>query len=838
MPASYMKNSILALVLTLAFVSCGGGGGGTSGGAVVPGGGGSGSSQPACTSTPSAPCFSAGGGTQALPTSSGFSGSLDVPPGQSAAVALNVAIAATPASGFAWARPAPFAAPSLYIRFSRVSGPGALTADAAISIASSTFPTGTTALQVVFFPDGASGFAPLSATEPPIVIAVPMANAAFTVNIPFGAYSGTFAIAPISGTASTDCTEMSFGESCTTPTSNLGNELALAISVDDPTATTPTGSAATIQTACGVGGKLTFSNAVNPTQANILAVSTNGSSQGQRTLSTFITFTTPTQCDYLAPAVLFGETFLFYGSVDTAVPSAAPPALADDWTTYAHDDQRTGLELHSGIDAANISQLTLAWRQSGVQIDPPCLAAAQTAKVFVDEASPIVAGGFVYTADVCGVVTALRRDTGDIAWQVHLPLAKDFGVVTPMAAIAGVYGTPTLDSATNTLLVPVEGIQSACAVNGPPPTCVDYAHGGYIAALDATTGATKWMEPSQLNGAPGLAYGNMRGEPIVVNGDVVEGVAGGDPNSGDINGGFIALDEATGAIVAQYQLAPTGGGAYGDGGSSWSPISYDGSALYAGTGNTLHNDGYFDGVVQIDPGTLQPTSAFIQTYATNPLEKDPDSDVGGGVLLWNGDLYFTGKSGYYYGYPAYQPNLPLFPPVLVTLHNPPDGFGGIGTPTTDGNVIAVSSGRNGSGFESNLDVFPVGSGVQRCSISATNSMLFSYVAWVPGIGFTPLDNQVPSGQSTAAPAFVAFDDTCNIVWKANPTDVVQFFYSGPAVVASGVYAIDVAQNVYAWKLPSTFGIQSARRSSLIRPVEHASFVFHHFVPKITRGPGS
>ncbi|NNM93298.1 MAG: PQQ-binding-like beta-propeller repeat protein [Candidatus Eremiobacteraeota bacterium] len=766
-----------------------------------------------------------------LPSSSGFSGTLSVPAGQSAAIAITAALSALPPSGFSWARPAPFAPPTLYLRLAKTSGPGVLSGDASLSIAGSSFPAGTRALQVLFFPDGASGAAPLSASGAPIVIAIPITNAAFTVNIPFGAYSGTFAIAPISATAPADCTAMSFGEMCSTPTSNAGTELAVAISVNDPTATTPVGSAATIQTSCSPGTHVTFSNAVEPTQPNVLAISTNGSPQGQKTFTTFVSFSTPVQCDYLAPAVLFGAPFMFAGSVDASVPLASPPALNDDWTTYAHDDGRTGLELHSTIDTGNISQLTLAWRQSGVNLDPSCLAAAQTAKVFVDEASPIVSGGLVYTADVCGVVSALRRDTGDIAWQVHLPLTKDLGsTVTPIAAISGVYGTPTLDSATNTLLVPVEGIQSACAINGPPPTCVDYAHGGYIAALDATTGATKWMEPSQLNGAPGLAYGNMRGEPIVVHGQVIEGVAGGDPNSGDINGGLIALDEATGSILAQYQIAPLGG-AYGDGGSSWSPISYDGSALYAGTGNTLHDDGYFDGVVQFVPTTLQPTSSFIPTYATNPLEASQDSDVGGGVLLWNGDLYFTGKSGYYYGYPIYQPNVPLFSPVLITTHTPPDGFGGIGTPTTDGNVIAVSSGRNGAGFASNLDVFPVGSGTERCSITATNSMLFSYVAWVPGIGFTPLDNQVPNGQSTAAPAFVAFDDNCNVLWEANPTDVLQFFYGGPAVVASGVYAIDVAQNVYAWKLPSMVGIESARRTGLIRPATRATFVFHHFLPK-------
>ena len=235
--------------------------------------------------------------------------------------------------------------------------------------------------------------------------------------------------------------------------------------------------------------------------------------------------------------------------------------------------------------------------------------------------------------------------------------------------------------------------------------------------------------------------------------------------------------------------------------------------------------------MQFLPTGLKPTTNFIATYGTNPLSTDADSDVGGGILLWNGDLYFTGKTGYYYAYPIYNPSLPLFPPVLVTQHVPAAGFGGIGTPTTDGTMIALSSGREGNGYSSNLDLFPVGSATMKCNLTATNSILFSYVAWVPGIGFTPLDNGVPNGQANAAPAYVAFDDACNILWRANPTDLLQFFYGGPAVVASGLYAIDVAQNVYAWKLPTAVGIESVPGRGLIRPAGTVKFTFRHFIPK-------
>lgn len=507
------------------------------------------------------------------------------------------------------------------------------------------------------------------------------------------------------------------------------------------------------------------------------------------------------QTPYLGPATLsasaidvapFGVTTTLNANqpYTYALYSVPTPQFADDWTTYAHDVQRTGFEQNQhpsvAIASSNVGQLALAW---SAQPNPACLPQALAANVIVDEASPLVANGFVYYADVCGYIAALNRQNGATVWHTQLALP---------AALSGPLGTPMLDVASNTLIVPVWGAGGA---NCPGTACVP-AHGAYLAALDALSGALKWTSPP-------LPAGNMRGEPLVLGGSVYEGIAGGDSDSGSVNGGIAQYSLADGHAMNVFTFSSYGPGT-GDGGSSWSPISYDqpSNTMFFGTGNTRSNTGIYDAVVGFNPTTFKPTTFLVPTHTTNL-----DEDVGGGELLWGGNVYFTAKSGYYYGY-SLATALPLFSAPKINTYGT-RGVGGIGTPTTDGNVIVASSGYNLGTYQSDLDCFQVASGSPFNKIQATNSTIYSYAAFVRGVGFIGIDNQVAIGTTPGpggpAPAFVAFDDTCSIVWRANPLDVRSFFYAGPAVTQSGVYAVDNAGNVYAWKLPYQMGMQFAVR---------------------------
>ena len=507
------------------------------------------------------------------------------------------------------------------------------------------------------------------------------------------------------------------------------------------------------------------------------------------------------------PANLSLPSFSLQANTPTtlAIYSIPTPTFTDDWTTYAHDAQRTGFQQYTGANALgkitpqNVSQLQLAW---SVAPNQACHTAAITAQVVVDEASVLVANGLVYYADTCGFVTALNRETGVQVWNYQAPVLNK---------VDGVLGTPVLDN--GMLIVPIWGDPGGNCSPATLNTC-DRAHGGWLVALDAMTGAIRWSTPP-------LALGNLRGEPFALNGLVYQGVAGGDDTSGYVNGGILVFNEATGTQVGpMIQLAPVAGvnGNF-DGGSSWTPMSFDGTNVYMGTGNTRANDGIQDGVIQVTPqnGALPIISNGyrISTYDG----ADNDEDVGGGIMIYGGNIYFTAKNGNLYSYSLLSSATALIN-TQINLNATPSGKGGIGTPTTDGAIMTASTGYNVCASanvcsQSNLDCFQLGSGTTFANLPATNSSIFSYAAFAPGVGFIGIDNGAidgtPNGGAPVLPEFVAFDDTCHVIWKANPANVQAFFYGGPAVVASGVYAVDNAGNVYAWKLPYQMGIQSRVR---------------------------
>ncbi len=512
-----------------------------------------------------------------------------------------------------------------------------------------------------------------------------------------------------------------------------------------------------------------------------------------------VQLTLPANLNVGAWNVQAGATYTF------AIYAIPTPVFTDDWITYAHDPQRTGYEQPptgssalGAITAQNAPSLQLAWSDAP---DPGCHTTAIANAVVVDEASPLVANGFVYYADTCGFIAALDRMNGTVAWSYQAPNVP-FGV-------DGVLGTPVLDG--STLIVPIWGDPGNCTA-ATLATC-DRAHGGYLLALNATTGTPLWRSTP-------LALGNLRGEPFVLNGQIYQGVAGGDASSGFVEGGLAVFDEATGAqIGSTLTFAPPGNPYAGfDGGSSWSPISYDGTHLLLGSGNTRNDDGYEDGILELTPqigGVPQIDTGYLISTFDNVSD---DEDIGGGVMLYGGNVYFTSKNGYFYAYGESNPTTPLAQ-TLINTNSQPGGRGGIGTPTTDGTILTASSGYNrcdsaNACTTSDLDCFKLGASTPFAKLSATNSTIYSYAAYGSGVGFVGIDNGatdgVPTGASNPAPEFVAFDDSCHIIWKADPLHVMGYFYGGPAVVASGVYAIDNAGNVYAWKLPYQMGVEATK----------------------------
>jgi outer membrane protein assembly factor BamB len=442
------------------------------------------------------------------------------------------------------------------------------------------------------------------------------------------------------------------------------------------------------------------------------------------------------------------------GGVSTppSSPKASPSAPAqpnnsgDDWTTFAHDYKRTGYQSqHTGISTATASSLKLRWSK-------PLHEA-----VF---SSPLVYNSRVIVAThSTGTVYALDSSTGNVVWQQTLG-----GQIrmTPTISDGLVYvGTHlfTTDSFGNVLPVP-----------------------SALYALDFKTGSIRWK-----TNLPGT----VRGEPVVVNGTVYEGVSGGDPPA-CLQGGMYALDELSGAIKWSWKVDPTSG----DGGSVWSPVTYDGSHVIFGTGNTCGKtpSTVANGVVALNvDGTL--AWNLVNANAVT------DDDTGGGELLLDGAIIALNKNGTLYAMNASNGGL-----MWQKYLGAPDGTGGFGTPTTDGSTIFIAThypGSASSGARTATKAFfrtpqtAVPSGAPQGMLYALNSqgaVLWSvqsqaryggYVAITSGVAVADLDDHV-----------IAFDLTSGAkLWSYAASGLIN---ASPVIVPSGLYTVDSNGVVYAF----------------------------------------
>jgi outer membrane protein assembly factor BamB len=405
-------------------------------------------------------------------------------------------------------------------------------------------------------------------------------------------------------------------------------------------------------------------------------------------------------------------------------------ARYDEWTTYAHDDRRSGFERKpTGITRATVSSLRRRWMR-------PLKERVR--------ASPLVAGGTVYIASEEGTVFALDAASGDVRW------VRDVGTSVRM--------TPALVN--GALLV---GVYGALGEPGKKPSKAAFV------SLNAATGAVRWR--TEL---PGL----VRSEPVVIDGVIYEGLAGGDKFSGCFDGRIIALSEKTGALLPfRWRTSDRSE----NGGGIWGPLSTDGTSIYAGTGNTCDEAvGYGDSIVALSP------SLRLRWHASARVPGVEDSDVGGGVVLDGERAHVAGKSGYLYDLDTRSGEIVRRIDLAPWARN----GGSIGTPTGDGTVLVVSGGEKSD---------PARPSAPGCVITAfdkagralyhmeTDNPVTGYAAFVPGVGFIVLDRRL-----------VAFDArTGEVLWDSPLGDLG---YASPVVVPSGLYAVNNVGDVFAFEL--------------------------------------
>jgi alcohol dehydrogenase (cytochrome c) len=223
----------------------------------------------------------------------------------------------------------------------------------------------------------------------------------------------------------------------------------------------------------------------------------------------------------------------------------------DQWLTYSGSlDGRRYTPL-TEITAENVSRLRVRWvRQFG----------ASESK---SESTPIVVGGVIFRTEPPSDVVALDVRSGEVRWQYSrsLPDKLPIEVGKPnrgLAVLGNVLFFGTLD--------------------------------GFLVAIDATDGGVIW-QTAVVNPSDGYT---MTGAPLIVNGSVIVGVAGGEYG---IRGFLAAYDAKTGRQQWKFNTTP-GPGEFGHdtwkneawrsgGGATWISGSYDPTLdlLYWGVGN-------------------------------------------------------------------------------------------------------------------------------------------------------------------------------------------------------------------------------------------------------------
>jgi PQQ-dependent dehydrogenase (methanol/ethanol family) len=249
-----------------------------------------------------------------------------------------------------------------------------------------------------------------------------------------------------------------------------------------------------------------------------------------------------------------------------------------DWRTYNGNDSANRYSPLKQIDTKNVSSLKLKW------VFP--------ISYFGLEVTPLAADGVLYVTGP-NQVFALDALTGNALWHYSRP------------ASAGMVGDASL------------GTNRGVAILGNKVFFVtDNAH---LLALDRAGGKLLW-ETAMAAGEPGHYGGTMA--PLIVDGAVVTGVAGGDEG---IRGFVAAFHPDTGALVWRHWTVPR----HGDPGIE----TWQGKEPITGGGATWLT------------GSYDPSSDTLYWATGNPWPDGDDRDRPGDNLYTNCVLALDGKTG-------------------------------------------------------------------------------------------------------------------------------------------------------------------------------------------------
>jgi quinohemoprotein ethanol dehydrogenase len=275
-----------------------------------------------------------------------------------------------------------------------------------------------------------------------------------------------------------------------------------------------------------------------------------------------------------------------------------------DWLTHGRNYAETRFSPLNQITAGNVKTLGLAW-------------AFDTETTRGLEATPIVAGGVIYTTGSWSIVYAVDARTGKLLWKWD-------------PQVPGPYGQKACCDVVNRGVALYRGKVYVGVLDGR------------LAALNAETGKLVW----QVNTVDQNQAYTITGAPRIVKGKVIIGNGGAEFG---VRGYVTAYDAETGKQAWRFYTVPgdpskpfesealeraakTWNGQwwkYGGGGTAWDSFAYDADLdlLYVGTGNgspwnqQIRSPGGGDNLYLSSILALKPdTGKLVWYYQTTPGE--------------------------------------------------------------------------------------------------------------------------------------------------------------------------------------------------------------------------
>jgi PQQ-like domain len=302
------------------------------------------------------------------------------------------------------------------------------------------------------------------------------------------------------------------------------------------------------------------------------------------------------------------------GAASIAVPKSAA-APSGSWTTYHHDNARTGFDPASPALTSVVP--TPGWTESPLD----------------DEvyAEPLIYKGIVYAATLNNSVYAISQLDGTVIWHVRVGIPQTSGWSCGNINPTGILGTPVIDTTANRIYVVAE-------ITGSTPTYhlfgLDLANSGNI-VLDTPIAPAGFDWRIQQD----------RGSLALANGRVYVPFGGRIGDCGQYSGWVVGVHTDGTTSLDVYKTAGFGSGMWSAGG-----VAVDGGGnVYGATGNGVAGGcaaaNQNDAVVRLS-STLALQDWFMPNdWQNNWCNNDQDLGSAGPLLISPSLLFQAGKRG-------------------------------------------------------------------------------------------------------------------------------------------------------------------------------------------------